>query len=685
MKKENKKPSGVFWYLFILSMVLLLWQIAMIVHWQFSGFVIDTFTSGKMHLPWHIFLSIAEFVFIQIILYLLFTIVVWGIARLIAQYFNLSVERATQFTFFLWCFGVVTILLANAVFYPASLFAGLVEVFPYFINEALLLVCILFLVGCLSIVFLQFLHLFWRSRAIAKIYSLIILLIVIGLVLYLASFTLSVTRSKHSNKPNIIIIGLDALRPDHIGYFGYPKNNMPVLDKFLTSSTNFTTSITPMARTYTAWASILTGQYPVNSGIRFNLEDQSHLQLHNTLSAILQRQGYYTIYATDDERFSNITSRFGFNKIIGTKPGAEDFLLGTLNDLPLSNLIVNTKLGAILFPYSFGNRPAFATYRPNVFVEKVAHQMRKMNNRPIFLSIHLCLTHWPYVWASSLDYSLYTTEQLYEMAAKRIDRQFDNLLQVLTRDGLLENSIVIVLSDHGESFGQPDDRMIAMDNYLPGKASRKNIVGILNKLSMYEPGSNKLEILYGHGTDVLSYTQYHTLLSLRCFGYCENAQQNINSLVSLVDIKPTILNMLNISSSDSDGESLLPFIKSQKMVAKPRMIFAETGFTPTAMTGESIAVGKILLQSFRIFEINPETDKVTMRAEAVDKLLKTKELAVYYKNWVLALYPDFADKMVPILVNRKTGQWTDDLQIPFAKNSPGDMMLATLKRFYAYQ
>ena len=68
------------------------------------------------------------------------------------------------------------------------------------------------------------------------------------------------------SKPNIILLGIDSLSPESIN-----KENMPFLNKLLNESTQFTNSISPLARTYPAWSSILTGLYAEHHHAEENL------------------------------------------------------------------------------------------------------------------------------------------------------------------------------------------------------------------------------------------------------------------------------------------------------------------------------------------------------------------------------------------------------------------------------
>ena len=76
------------------------------------------------------------------------------------------------------------------------------------------------------------------------------------------------------------------------------------------------------------------------------------------------------------------------------------FIFGVLNDFPISNLLINTSLGEILFPYNFANRQSYISYKPNAFLRMFSRKVAKIDARPVFLAIHFCLPHYPYVWGS---------------------------------------------------------------------------------------------------------------------------------------------------------------------------------------------------------------------------------------------------------------------------------------------
>ncbi|HLB58032.1 MAG TPA: sulfatase-like hydrolase/transferase, partial [Gammaproteobacteria bacterium] len=479
-------------------------------------------------------------------------------------------------------------------------------------------------------------------------------------------------------RPNIILIGVDSLRPDFLSYFGH-KELSPHMDRFLNHATVFTESLTPLARTFPAWVSILTGTYPKKDDVRFNLAEQINYNLEDTLPAVLRQHGYETIFATDETRFSNVDQHFGFDQVITPPVGFNDFLLGALSDFPLSNLLVNTPLGKYLFPHSYGNRPVFITYNPDSFLNLMKPTLEKPRTKPVFLAAHFCLAHFPYVWADRKF--TYNSLANYQAAVQRVDQQVYGFLRLLKRNNLLQRSIVVLLSDHGEAIELSGDRITEADLFM-----RQTTHSTQSIPTFYPPGMQheKVNESAGHGTDVLGLPQYHNLLAFRFFGIPNQKVISIAGRVSLLDLKPTLLSLVGIHVRKGDGNSLKDNIISGKKITVSfhQDFFIESDFSPEAVRSIHPETRKVLFEGIDFFEINPLTTRLTVRKSMASLILSSKQYADFYGEWVLALYPQNKKTMMPILVNLETGQWTNDLRLSFAKKAPVTHMINALKNFY---
>ena len=70
-----------------------------------------------------------------------------------------------------------------------------------------------------------------------------------------------------TDHPDVVVIMLDTLRPDHLGFYGYEKNTSPFLDELSQSFTVFDSAYSTSTWTAPACASLFTGHYPPAHGI----------------------------------------------------------------------------------------------------------------------------------------------------------------------------------------------------------------------------------------------------------------------------------------------------------------------------------------------------------------------------------------------------------------------------------
>ncbi len=676
LNEQNKLKKIGLLYLTILTVFFVLCEIS--VFFESSGLYLGDvkLVSNHLDIPGRVIPGIVFFILIQVMLHLSLIVFVWWLTRLICSTGKVTFISTDQLCIGLWFVVVINIVLANCFLYPNSKFSG----WMFFLkNPFLLKICLaifsfpLCLAGCLA--------LYGIYRIISQ--KIKITLVTTMAALFILIATIGIRQSvvpvdaATSQLPNIILIGVDSLRPDFLSYFGYKKLS-PHLDYFLKGATVFTDAYSVLARTYPSWVSILTGEYPKKTGVRTNLENQTRLNTTEMLPAILQQQGYQTVFATDETRFSNIDNHFGFDQVITPPIGFNDFLLGTLNDFPLSNLLLNTRVGKYIFPYSYGNRAVYTTYNPDSFLQLVAPVLSQPRTKPMFLTIHFCLPHYPYGW-SHLPLGKISLHH-YQAAVVRADRQLGDFMALLKKNRLLEHSVVIVLSDHGEAVEMAGDRVTEAQFFIAGKDNTQNTI------PHFFPPSSAHETINqsgGHGTDILSLSQNHTVLAFRTFGMESNQKNSVTGLVTLMDIKPTLLELLHIQTENGSGHSLLGVVFGKtKQVPLQDHVFFESDFSPEAIRSVHPETRKVLFEGIDYFQIDPKTARIVVKNSMLHLIISSKQYANRHGNWMLALYPQNKHQMMPVLVNLKTKQWTNDLRTVFAKQSPAALMLAQLKLFY---
>lgn len=624
-------------------------------------------------IPWIIYPPLIWTAVMQIGLWLVLTGLLIIISNLLIRLFKISASKQLSFAAALWTVTVASIFLANQYRYPQSMFSHFTETFIPDALVPMLLIITLVILGMALLASL--ISLFRLNKAAAN--SIVILMA--GLCVY---SLLPSSPAQPGSKPNIIIIGLDSVRPDFVGYYHAKHKLTPKLDSFLTEATNFTNATTPFARTFPAWVSILTGRYPKEDGARYDLIDHKRLHLAPTLGAILQEAGYKTIYASDERRFSDIDESYGFNEIVSHPIGFNDFLHSIYNDFPLGNLLVNTRFGAWLFPYNYMNRSSTALYKPATFNDALRRALRNNTQQPLFLAVHFCLPHFPYVWADTpqnitKEPGFAGIRDLYAASIAGVDQQFGRLLQDLEQQKLLQNSLVIVVSDHGEALRYPGDRPLSTKLYQGGEIAQSAFFRyITHKTDM------PLDTSKGHGTDVLSRSQHHVILAIRSYGKKANIPSRLDFPTSLIDIKATVLAWLGLPITDSSGISLANYLQNpQATPPDTRQFYFETGFSPDIVLSKEMTIISLLELGIRYYQIDPNTGKIAFRPNMTDEIIHAKQHGILFGDWYLGIYPTPSGD-VAVALNMKTGEWTDKLNTTFTENTPLSSMLNALQSFY---
>lgn len=647
----KRTVSYLFGLSFILFCLLLL---------KSASFLSSSLSHARFELPWLTYQYLAACFFSH-----LFLISIWS-ACLTYSSIGLAHLAHRQDPFYvmliIWLIATLSLFALNQVFYPQSHYAFLSSTL---INDKLALVTGTLVILCLIALCFFGLFISHDKKRVG-----VGVLIGLALLLYESHDKKGLISPHSYHQPDIIVLGIDALRMHQLSH-------APLLSERLRHSTLFTQAETPLARTFPAWVSILTGLYPIHHGARFNLTNPSHIKVHASFAWDLQMQGYDTIYASDEKRFSQIGETFGFKKVIGPKPGVNDFIQGQINDMPLSNLIMNTTVGRWLFPYNHANRASYVHYYPDSFNSVLDTHFQTLSpSKPLFLCIHLTLTHWPLIWGKTPQSALLHENELYARSLSQLDKQLANIIRKLTTYHRLDNAILVLLSDHGDAVLSPHSRLTEPDHYHSRQPSALK--------SLLRAKGQALDKSFGHGTDVLSPLQTRTLLAFQCYGQIKCPVKKIDMPVSLIDIKPTLANLMTLKTKPSDGLSLVPLFNDRPLA--DRILLSETGFDPNQQLGltpqtNHLHIQKVITIAKENYQINKHNESIILKQKAIDKLIKRKQLAAHKQDWILALYPNESD-YIPVLLNTKTLAWTEDLNSDFATNAPTKKLLHALREMY---
>lgn len=448
-----------------------------------------------------------------------------------------------------------------------------------------------------------------------------------------------------SGNPNIVILGVDSLRLGELRRFG-GRGVTPNIDEFLQQADIFSDSTTPLARTFPSWMSILTGRSPRSTGAVFNLIRREDIDDHPTIAHMLRPRNYTSVYATDEVRFANIDESYGFDRVITPPIGAADFLIGQVGDVPLANVVANTRLGGLLLRFLYANRGIAFLYRPSTFIDRLRNELP--DGSPLLVAIHLTVAHWPYFHASTPpELQHQRTEEsnpAYLEAVQTADAMFGDVIDVLRAKGILDNALVVVLSDHGEALGFRAD-------------------SLLNGLEVQVDGmSTPVEVVnWGHGQSVLSPVQYQVLLAYRGFGSqapIGARGRTLGQPASLEDIVPTVLELIGEPPPDVDGISLVPSLRSpvgNGGMHDPRIRFTETDFVLKPSDSGEIEEEDAARLTARLLEVDKTTGWLQWRPAMVEPLLKKKERAALDQTRLLAAMPVASGGHLYLLLDRQSG------------------------------
>lgn len=462
---------------------------------------------------------------------------------------------------------------------------------------------------------------FWAITSFKQPSTKIVLGLVITLLAFYEASKLHIAEpvTQNNEKPNIIIIGIDSLRADLF------KSHMPFLTEQLKKSTIFENSYTELGRTFPAWNSILTGQYPSTHKAQLNLLPNDHLlPSDHYLPSMLKATGYKTILAYDETRFANFTEYYGFDQIITPRMGASDFLIGEISDYPLINLLSLSKYARILIPEIYGNRAIYKTYRSESFSQMLNDDIANIN-QPTFLAVHFCLPHWPYAFSTEIPPERNYPEPYYPVNLRAVDQQLEKLFSALEQKGFLNNSRVVFLSDHGESWKHESKRF--------KQASSEE----------------RFKLSYGHGSDLSSETGNRVLIAFQNFKG-ENLEGNRMKTASLADIAPTIVNEVkqtNLKSHHFDGMDL-----NQTALPESRLFPIETGTVLNLDEKNNLNVDSLITTMLDRYRLNNK-GYVEIRKDKISTSLQAKQYGIRTKDH---LFTKEADEFVLYQLNNHTAQ-----------------------------
>ncbi len=285
---------------------------------------------------------------------------------------------------------------------------------------------------------------------------------------------------------NVLFVLIDALRPDHLGAHGYPRPTSPTIDAFASDAVVFERARATSSRSVRSIPSMMTGLYA--SQIRYGSEylypgvrDENEL-----LAETLSRHGYRNSASIGTDYFSPVHGFFqGFDEV------------EQLDRTGPRNLPVDRALEML---------------------ERLEAQPQ-----PWFLWVYFFNVHLPYLRDGHPSSFGAAPMDAYDTEIQLADAQLARLLDELDRRGIRDETVVVLVSDHGEAFDE-------------------------------------------HGNQGHSFTLYEEeIRSVLMIDAPGLAPRRVQEPVLLLDVAPTLQNLLGVPApARINGRSLVPLMTGEE-------------------------------------------------------------------------------------------------------------------------
>ncbi len=304
---------------------------------------------------------------------------------------------------------------------------------------------------------------------------------------------------------NYIIITVDTLRADRIGCYGFSEIKTPTMDMFAARGVKFEQCIAQAPLTLPSHTSILTGTYPTFHGVRDNGGFLVPEELA-TLAELMQQNGFQT-------------SAFVAAYVLDSKWGLDQGFDHYFDNFDLSKY-ETISLGRV-------------QRQGDEVLDEVIPWLEEHKHQKFFSWIHLYDPHTPYEPPS--PYAEMYPKRPYIGEIAYTDSLLARLWEYLDKNDLINNTMLVFTSDHGESLGEHKES--------------------------------------SHGFFVYQAGIHVPLIFVSPFKHMQGLSRL--SVVSSVDIMPTILELAGIAVPEQvQGKSLLPLFFSEEK--NERFSYSET-------------------------------------------------------------------------------------------------------------
>ncbi|MEM9290668.1 MAG: sulfatase [Acidobacteriota bacterium] len=355
-------------------------------------------------------------------------------------------------------------------------------------------------------------------------------------------------RSRADSQPNVIVIIADTLRRDHLDAYGYGLENAPAIRRMADEGVLFENALVQGTWTQISTPSILASLYPASHRV-FEIGDRLP-QSAETLAESLREAGYSTL---------GLSSMYFVGQFSNTHQGFEEFHEpSSLRRRPRTKSAREYVGRLIPWIEEHRQEPFFALlhvfdphapYRPYSPYDTLygpadgaQQQQQRMDQAESFIEDPLLrsldMPTSAELEAAGVDPDAFIEQRIawYDGSIRAMDMEVGRLLSALRNNGLDQNTVVALISDHGDEF------------FEHGRTNHgHSVYGELTNVPLILWSPERLE-----------------------------AGLRIDPTVQSIDLMPTLLDLLQVPKPEgAQGRSLLPLIETGGEDSRPRPAFVE--------------------------------------------------------------------------------------------------------------
>lgn len=270
-----------------------------------------------------------------------------------------------------------------------------------------------------------------------------------AVVVALAVVAVLVVRLRAPERPHVLVLNIDMLRADHVGVYGYDRPTTPELDRLARDGVWFSSARAHAPWTYPSVVSLLSGLYPSSHHAGYSQEGDTYVTTVvpptlETMATVFDRAGY-------------ATAAFVTNPLLKRLSGLDRGF-----DVYRDEFVGEWQRG--------DGDWAEDTMRAENVHAALLDWLDDDVDGPRFAYVHYIDVHGPFLRPKPLsgrtDVSTLLAERarltgkprdvlidVYDGEIRHLDALIGDLLRELERRGMLDDTIVLVTSDHGEEFG----------------------------------------------------------------------------------------------------------------------------------------------------------------------------------------------------------------------------------------